>query len=202
MKSEDGAYHHGNLDEALIEETTRMIREDGLGAVSMRKLSDRLDVSRSAAYRHFDSQSDLYAEVARRGFLELRDELQAVRKGADPSSEISDRLLVMGRTYVQFALDNPAFYRLMFQWNWSEDQFEELSSAGEATFDELVTTIEIGQDDGTFRSGDAGEMAFSTWSLVHGIALLALEGHAPDDVEDEEKLTSMLAWLGSGLLSD
>lgn len=198
---EDGGYHHGNLKEALIEETTRIIRNEGIESVSMRSLSERLDVSRSAAYRHFDGKSALFADVAREGFLGLRDELRRVREPSNADDQRTDRLLAMGRTYVEFALENPAFYRLMFQWNWSEE-FEELSSASQSTFDELVTLLEMGQSEGEFRSGDPEEMAFSTWALVHGIAMLSIEGHTPDRFQSGEELTDALTWMGRGLLSE
>lgn len=202
MESDADEYNHGNLKEALIEETTRIIRKEGTEAVSMRSLSDRLDVFRSAAYRHFDGKSALFAEVAKQGFQRLRDELRPIRTSSETGNQESDRLLSMGQAYVGFALENPAFYRLMFQWNWSEEEFEELSSASQSAFDELVTLLEEGQSEGMFKPGDPGEMAFSTWAFVHGIALLSLEGHAPEKVQSREQLSGALRWIGQGLLTN
>lgn len=201
MADSNEEYHHGNLKEALIEETARIVREEGIDAVSMRSLSDRLDVSRSAAYRHFDGKSALFAKVAKKGFRGLRERLRRVRAESSDNDGPPDQLMSMGQAYVNFALDNPASYRLMFQWNWSEEEFEELSRVGESTFQELISVMEDGQADGSFRSGSPEEMAFSTWGLVHGIALLALGGHAPGLADNPDELTSRLSWIGKGLLT-
>lgn len=201
MEKENEAYHHGNLDEALVEETIAIVRDEGLKAVSMRKLSEKLDVSRSAAYRHFDGKDALFAEVAKKGFVGLHDEMQKVRTDSPDTDTVFERLLSMGQSYVQYALDNPAFYRLMFQWNWSDEEFEDLANVAQTAFDELVGVIETGQENGTFVEGDTSEMAFSTWALVHGVALLALEGHAPDVVNDRDRLRSVISWIGKGLMN-
>jgi AcrR family transcriptional regulator len=193
-------YHHGHLDEALVEETSRIVREDGISAVSMRELSERLDVSRSAAYRHFEGKEALFAAVAKKGFVELREAMKSVRAETPSSSTASERLIAMGKTYVEYALDHPGVYRLMFQWDWSDDEHAALAEAGQSAFDELVNAMESGQKEGTFRSGDSLEMAFSTWSLVHGVALLILDGHAPEGANDPEKLDSLLTWMGEGLM--
>lgn len=200
MASDDATYHHGNLREALLETTTAIVRDEGLDEVSMRSLSDRLNVSRSAAYRHFDGKTDLLAEVARRGFLELRENLRPIRTGEDGGKSAGERLLEMGRAYVGFAVDNPAHYRLMFQWDWSADEFEDLRTDGRETYEELLKIIESGQESGEFRTGNPGEMAFSTWALVHGIAMLTLDGHDQGMSGDTDQLESILSWIGTGLL--
>lgn len=200
MVPERSDYHHGHLDEALVEETSRIVREEGISAVSMRELSEQLDVSRSAAYRHFEGKEALFAAVAKKGFVELREAMKSVRAENSSSSSIaSERLIAMGKTYVQYALDHPGVYRLMFQWDWSDDEYSELAEAGQSAFDELVNAMESGQEEGTFRSGDSLEMAFSTWSLVHGVALLILDGHAPEGMNDPDNLDSLLNWMGEGL---
>src|SRR5260370_17441752 len=69
------AYHHGDLRRALLVETARTIREDGVDAVTLRAVAARLGVSRTALYRHFADKSALLAAVAREGFQRFRKDL-------------------------------------------------------------------------------------------------------------------------------
>lgn len=44
------AYHHGDLKRALLDETARILREEGEDALSLRRLASKLGVSRTAPY--------------------------------------------------------------------------------------------------------------------------------------------------------
>ena len=46
-------YHHGNLDAALLEIGTRLIDQEGVGAVTLRRVSEKAGVTATAAQHHF-----------------------------------------------------------------------------------------------------------------------------------------------------
>ena len=50
------SYHHGDLKQALLEETARILREEGESALSLRRLASNLGVSRTAPYNHFENK--------------------------------------------------------------------------------------------------------------------------------------------------
>ena len=52
---ENKAYHHGNLQEALMEEGIAMIHEEGTAQFSLRKLAKRVGVSPTACYNHYEN---------------------------------------------------------------------------------------------------------------------------------------------------
>ena len=102
-------YHHGDLRRALLLEAVRTIHAHGAAALTLRGVGDRLGVSRTALYRHFADKQALLHEVAAEGFRMLRAALMDAwgrggRRGFD----------AMGRAYVQFAIDHPSHYRVMF----------------------------------------------------------------------------------------
>src|SRR5690242_7159210 len=65
-------YHHGDLSHALLQEAVRTIQKDGVGALTLRGVGERLGVSRSALYRHYADKQALLAAVAGEGFRLLR----------------------------------------------------------------------------------------------------------------------------------
>jgi AcrR family transcriptional regulator len=70
-------YHHGNVPEALIEETLHLIDVDGLEAFSLRRAAAAVGVSPMAAYRHFPGRDGLLRSAAATALDELGAELEA-----------------------------------------------------------------------------------------------------------------------------
>jgi AcrR family transcriptional regulator len=111
-KSKKPAYHHGNLEQALIEEALKLVEQNGEMAVSLRDLAQSLGVSRAAPYRHFASRDDLLAAVAARGFEDLVALYNTAFAGPGNAQE---RLSAGSRTFFDFAMKRPGLYRLMFE---------------------------------------------------------------------------------------
>lgn len=175
MTDQARAYHHGDLQAALLDEAAAMIAEGGAASVTMRALGRRLGVSRAAAYRHFEDKTALLVAVATAGFGRLRDRLQAVDAGAPRSSV--ERIRRMGEEYVRFALENPAHYRLMYgREGLGRRDVPELREAGNALFEQLVDVIQAYQDSGKIKRQDPRAQAYVAWSAVHGLASLLIDG--------------------------
>ncbi len=181
-----GAYHHGDLERALLEAALRTIREEGVQALTLRQVGARLDVSRTALYRHFHDKAALLARVASEGFRLLCEALSSARASA--SKQRLDTLQAMARAYVHFAVVNQSHYQTMFggvleDWNRYPDLIEHASAA----FNLLLDTIRDEQQQGRIVSGDPIELAEITWSLSHGIATLGVGRQlerTPTSVED------------------
>ena len=73
-------YHHGDLKKALLEETARILREEGEGALSLRGLAARLGVSRTAPYNHYKNKESLLSAVAEEGFRRFNVAIDKVEK--------------------------------------------------------------------------------------------------------------------------
>ena len=185
-KRKPGAYHHGDLQRALVDAALDMIREEGVPAFTLRNVGARVGVSRTALYRHFDDKAALLARVASDGFRRLHAALaQAV---ATASQEHADPLPPMAAAYVHFAAGNPSHYQTMFGGfltDWS--RYPDLVEHGDAAFNLLADTIRGEQERGRIGPGDPTELAEITWSLCHGIATLGLARHlarTPTTVEE------------------
>ena len=78
----NAAYHHGDLERALVDTAVRMIQKEGVQALTLRGVGARLGVSRTALYRHFDDKQALLARVAAEGFKRFHEALAtAVARG-------------------------------------------------------------------------------------------------------------------------
>ncbi len=105
-----GAFHHGDLREALVQAATRAVDKLGHPDVSLRPLADGLGVTQPAVYRHFKSKGELLNEVAMRSWHELQAALAASLQGhADPV----EAARASGRAYVRWALAHPHRFRLL-----------------------------------------------------------------------------------------
>ena len=171
-------YHHGNLREALLEAAIRLIAEVGPTAFTLREVARRAGVSHNAPYRHFRDRDDLMAAVAAEGFRELT---RAMNDAAATRSDALERLKHAGLGYVTFALRRPEHFTVMFDAPISKRKHPDSAAAGEESFATLLAFVKTSQEAGRLPSGDLRQMALLAWTMVHGIAKLAITGRLPFD---------------------
>jgi AcrR family transcriptional regulator len=168
-------YHHGNLRPALLKAAAQMVSEGGPGKVTMRALSDRIGVSRTALYQHFKNKNDLLSAVAVDSYAGLKARLHEIR--SDDASDLVSRLHDMSVAYVAFALENPDQYKLMFGDEVLKDGVSpELSAASLSAYDELISLIEICQEEKRIAGEDPLSVANVFWAMCHGLSMLLLSG--------------------------
>ncbi len=195
------SYHVGNLREGFVREALGLLDREGLDALSLRKVAAAAGVSHAAAYRHFDDKSALLAAVAEEGFGLLYEYQQQVV--ADCGDDLAARFLELGWIYVKFAIDHPQHARVMFSGAGLEfRRYPELQAAAARSFRMLLEVVRRGQERGLMAPGRAKQQTLAAWSMVHGVALLVLDGQIhlrgePDEVE--AKVKSVIGCLNTGL---
>ena len=164
-------YHHGDLRVALIEVGLRLLKERDGRDLSLREIAREVGVSATSVYRHFPDNAALMGALAREGL----DRLASAQRSATNGQEGAEPFAATGRAYVRFALDNPALFRLIFTSSVQLDgdgdgeAFRMLRVQAAA-----VASCEVG-------SIEAEKAALRAWSLVHGLAMLMLDGQLPAD---------------------
>ena len=172
------AYHHGDLERALVETAVRLIQEEGVAALTLRGVGARLGVSRTALYRHFDDKQALLARVASEGFKRFHETLAAAAARAD--ARHADPMPAMAAAYMKFARSHPSHYQTMFSGVLTDlKRYPELHQHGQAAFNVLLDAIRRGQTSGRIRAGDPVEIAEITWAMSHGIATLGMANQLP-----------------------
>ncbi len=170
-------YHHGNLKEALMRAALELIAEKGPAGFTFAEAARSAGVSPAAPYRHFRDRDELLANVAMRGFAQFEAALaKAWEHGRPHPFAAFERL---GRAYLQFARDEPAYYSAMFEAGVPVDSSPELRQAGERAFGVLRNATEalIALIPASSRP-PAMMVALHIWALSHGIASLFGRGDA------------------------
>ena len=166
-------YHHGNLREALIEASLELIAESGPKALTLREAARRAGVSHNAPYRHFQDKDALLAAIAEEGFERLTEMMEKrIATGRTPLEWLN----LCGRGYIEFALEAPAHYSVMFGAPLDVKLHPALAAAGERAFGVLLRSIEDCRAAGAIACDDVATCARVAWSLMHGIATLVYSG--------------------------
>jgi AcrR family transcriptional regulator len=199
-------YHHGNLKEALIRAALQLIAEKGPAGFTFAEAARFAGVSPAAPYRHYRDRDDLLADVARRGFEQFADVLNAAWDEGRPAPMTAFER--MGKAYLSFAQAEPAYYSAMFEAGIPPSTSAELAAAGDRAFavirsaaERIIARLPAG------RRPPALMVALHVWSLSHGIAALFGRGDAarrPLPMSTDELLEAgVLVYLrGLGLESE
>ena len=171
------AYHHGNLKEALIRAALELIAKKGPAGFTFADAARWAGVSPAAPYRHFRDRDELLSDVARRGFEQFETAL--ARAWDDGRPDVITAFDRLGRAYLDFAKNEPAFYSAMFEAGIPLDATPELRQAGDRAFAVLRGAAEtlVAQIPSRERP-PALMVALHIWALTHGIASLFGRGDA------------------------
>ncbi len=181
MRARKQPYHHGDLRRSLLEAALQLIDEQGVAALTLRAVARRVGVSHAAPYRHFNDRESLVAAVAEEGFRGMLAALQAAAERAARNK--ADGLTALGVAYVEYALAHPSALRVMFATELADRaRYPALAAVSSVTHDVLVQRVSEAQAAGRVVAGDPQELAFAAWSMVHGCAMLLLDGQMPDAV--------------------
>ena len=218
MKTEEKSYHHGNLKEALIKEAFIMLKESGIESLTLRELTQRLGTSRSAIYRHFSNKEDLIKNVILAGFEELDKSFEPIFTNASIST--INKFEQMGFMYINFALQNPDLYRMLFgpkhmkereevcenekpelyRLKNNESNMDDLDEMESNGFHKLVVLIVAAQEEGLFIKNDPFIISITIWSHLHGLASLIIDGHTFGGFSPKELYEANFKTLLNGLL--
>ncbi len=99
-----------SVRDACILEAMRVVEDEGLENLSLRRVARRLGISHQAPYKHFPSRDHILAELVAKSF----EEFAAYLNARPQTDNAHDDLRNMGKHYVEFALKHPTRYRMMF----------------------------------------------------------------------------------------
>jgi AcrR family transcriptional regulator len=170
-------YHHGDLAPALLAAAEQLIEDRGVEGFTLREAARRAGVSHAAPAHHFGDANGLLTELAAVGFDRLT---AAQREAITGVTDPTQRVVEMGLSYVGFALDHPAQFRLMFSSGRIERTSDRLRTAGRAAFQIFLETFAAARgvvvEPLTPHEAGRDPVVLRQWAQVHGLATLAIEG--------------------------
>src|SRR5271155_722630 len=167
-------YHHGDLRTAVLAAAEKILENEGVDALTLRAVARAVGVSHTAPKNHFGDLEGLLSELAAVGYRRYGEALRCAMDAAGTESRV--RMRAMGRAYVGFARAHPGLFLLMFR-----------SERLDMTRPALREAIEDAR--GALRNAAASiasvkplpplqlaARATASWALVHGFAMLLLDG--------------------------
>jgi AcrR family transcriptional regulator len=171
-------YHHGNLKEALLQAALDLISQKGPAGFTFADAARMAGVSPAAPYRHFRDRDELLSSIAQRGFEQFEQLLtQAWDDGRPDTITAFERV---GKAYLAFAREEPAFYSAMFESGVPVESTPALMAASERAFGVIRAAAErlaALAPPGVPRP-PAMMMALHIWAMSHGVASLFGRGDA------------------------
>ena len=149
----------------LVDVGVELVAQEGAQALTLREIARRAGVSHGAPRRYFPTHVELLSAIARRGFAQLAD--RATAASGDGTAPPRAQLETLGRVYLEFALDNPGMYELMFRHDLLESGHLGLRDTSLPLFGVLVDLVGRARPD-----GDARLVAGALWANLHGVAQL------------------------------
>lgn len=160
------------LTQAILKAAGEMFLKHGYDGFSLRQVAEEIGYSPGTIYLYFDDKDDLLRTLAHQGFAAFSESLEAALVGVDDPLE---RIIALGRSYITFGLQNPAFYRLMFMErpDFFVRENEQNAPNWEAAFGLWSSALEGAMASGKIRAGDPQKTGDAIWSLLYGIVALA-----------------------------
>jgi|GEM_PF-1590173 len=160
----------------IVQVAFDMLRDDGEEAVTIRRIAGALGVGAMTLYTYVDGLEDLHRRIIARGFEIIH---QNCSTACDQGRKHDHDWMPGARSYVQFAIDHPNLYHLMFATpvDPDDEQFDQIMQGGFAGLHEVVSE----RLEGSGMTGEDLEIetkraAGRYWIALHGLATLAIAG--------------------------
>ena len=146
----------------------------GFEATTIRNIAEKIEYSPSTIYQHFKDKNEIFYTIHSEAFAELVRYLNASEMHKNPM----DQLIALGQIYIQFALENPELYDLMFIMEAPIDFLNYLEDAnwieGKMAFDYLKSVIANCIQQGLIKETDLESLSYLIWSTVHGLVTISI----------------------------
>jgi AcrR family transcriptional regulator len=161
----------------ILDVARDMFVRKGYEATTMRAIASRIEYTPTAIYHHFQNKEALLTELCAADFVSLGRAFRSIGKVEDPV----ERLRRIGAAYVDFAVEHPMHYQLMFMTTRpgkpvDMKHIRDLADPGEDAYEFLRSTCEEAIAAGAFRPGftDPDQVAQMLWSAAHGLVSLRI----------------------------
>jgi AcrR family transcriptional regulator len=169
--------HKEELKKEILMAAKALFTEKGYDATSIRNIAEKIEYSPATVYLYYKDKDEIMHALHHEGFKILVSYFAALATISQPF----ERLKAMGQAYIQFAMENPDMYELIFVM---KDPIDHVSSCADDTWDEgdraydaLFKTVAECQQHGHFEGFEAHGLSFMIWSTMHGLCSLRISGH-------------------------
>lgn len=164
--------------EKILEAAFEMTREEGIEAVTARKLAAKAGCSTQPIFRVYKNMEELEEELFERSV----DFFQTFYREYEKS--YTTPFMNLGMAYIAFALKEKNLFKLLFLQNEKKSKsFYEILNGTEGF---VVKEINHAKEDGCAKPS---ELFMKLWMLIHGAGCMAITGDY--DLEENETVSML-----------
>ena len=192
-----------SLREEILDAARQLFAVNGYEATSIRSIATKVGASPGILYHYFEDKQDIMAHLVRETFSKLSQRLEAIRGDGDlPEARMRRGL----RAYIEFGLEHPHHYALLFMkidsWDGNEKIQEAFQIQGSAAFNCLRMMARECIDRNVLRPDirDAEELAQTLWAAIHGLVSIQVSCKAFPFLERTRLADRLLDIIMAGVL--
>ena len=164
----------------ILDVATALHRDEGLEALSLRRVAGALGVTPMALYHHFENKDALLDALVARGFARLEEYFTGAAARRTPMTRLRAGVLA----YREFALDEPRLFELMYLVPRPNVPIApaSLATTPSPAFGVLIASVAEAMQSGHLKQGNPAEMILLIWAAAHGLIALHFSGRFGGDV--------------------
>lgn len=157
----------------IMEASMRMFLEVGYEKTSIRNIAEKIEYSPATIYLYYKDKDELLYDLQAQAFEQLFETFKEKATGRSPMKKLEQ----IAKAYVQFGLEQPDLYDLMFiirspMKKLEREDGSEAWDNGASCFNFLLEVIQQAIDQKMIKFKDRSVAALSIWSMVHGLVSL------------------------------
>lgn len=180
------------IRQQILDASMKLFTEQGFEHVSMRRIAELIEYSPTTLYLYFKDKNEIFYSLHEIGFAKLNE----INRNLSAIKNPLLRLHKMGENYVDFGMQNPEFYDVMFIMRAPMEVLEHRDEAcgwdqGDAALNALKSVLQECMDKGFIVKGSVEASAMAIWGMVHGLVSLAIRDRMNHLVPKDQLLNTI-----------
>ena len=163
-----------DLKRLILDKTRSLLIRQGYANLSMRKIAKEIGYSATSIYLHFENKDALFHTLIDEGMDMLYNRQEEIVKRYP--DRIGERLSALSYSYIEFGLEWPEYYEIMFMQHPKLAERFPIESFRRARKNLILVkeTLDEGVRSGQFDIQDTNAATNVIWATVHGAVSILL----------------------------